>query len=91
MTTQTALRPIHEVAQETVYFLRGLKPEHMARWAGLAQAEPLMSVRPGDAYFGDDRVDYVIACLLGNISGWRGEDAKRIRAEWKQHLASFKK
>lgn len=85
------LRPIHEVAQETRYFLAGLPETHMARWAGMAQAVPLCSVRPGDLYYGDDRVDYVIACLLGNITGWRGEDAKRIRAEWKAHLASFKK
>lgn len=85
------LRPIHEVAAETCDHLVALKPDHMARWAGLAQAIPLATVRPGDTHYGDDRVDYVIACLLGNISGWRGEDAKRIRAEWKAHLASFKK
>lgn len=91
MTTTETLRPIREVAQETVYFLRGLPETHMARWAGLAQAEPLTTVYPGDSHYGDDRVDYIIACLLGNISGWRGPDAKRIRAEWKAHLASFKR
>jgi hypothetical protein len=32
-----------------------------------------------------------VACLLGNISGWRGEDAKRIRAELKAHLAQAKR
>ncbi len=84
------LRPIHEVAYETVLHLRSLPGTHMARWAGLAQAVPLKSVMPGDTHYGCDRVDMVIAGLLGNISGWRGEDAKRIRAEWKAHLKSFK-
>lgn len=89
--TQTDLRPIHVIARETVLHLRGLKPDHMARWAGLAQAEPLMHVAPGDTHFGDDRVDMIIAYLLGNISGWRGEDAKRIRAEWKAWSKALKR
>lgn len=85
------LRPIHVIAAEMVPMLLALPESHMARWAGLAQAAPLRTVAPGETHYGDDRVDMVIACLLGNISGWRGDDAKRIRAEWKAWLAAFKK
>lgn len=90
MTQTQTLRPIHEIAYETVIFLQSLPETHMARWAGMAQAGPLTTVLPGDTHFGDDRVDYIIACLLGNISGWRGDDARRIKAEWKAWSKALK-
>lgn len=86
-----ALRPLYVIAEEMVPLLRALPETHMARWAGLAQAVPCMSLNTiHDNYF-EDSGQYVVACLLGNITGWRGEDAKRIRTELKAHLAQAKK
>ncbi len=86
-----SLRPLNQIGREMVPLLRALPESHMARWAGLAQAEPLRSLETiHDNYF-EDSAQYVVACLLGNISGWRGDDAKRIRAELKAHLASAKR
>lgn len=85
------LRPLSEIGREMVPLLRALPETHMARWAGLAQAVPICSLETiQDRYF-EDSAEYVVACLLGNISGWRGEDAKRIRAELKAHLAQAKR
>lgn len=86
-----SLRPLSEIGREMVPLLRALPEGHMARWAGLAQAEPLCSLdNINDSYYSDS-AEYVVACLLGNITGWRGEDAKRIRTELKAHLAQKKR
>jgi hypothetical protein len=90
MTTQT-LRPLSAIGAEMVPLLRALPESHMARWAGLAQAVPLCSLDTIHDSYGDDSAEYVVACLLGNISGWRGDDAKRIRAELKAHLAQVQR
>lgn len=85
------LRPLSAIGAEMVPLLKALPEGHMARWAGLAQAEPLCFLETiHDDYFSDSG-QYVVACLLGNITGWRGEDAKRIRTELKAHLASAKR
>lgn len=85
------LRPLSAIGREMVPLLRALPESHMARWAGLAQAEPLRSLETIHDNYYDDSAEYVVACLLGNITGWRGEDAKRIRAELKAHLAQKKR
>ena len=85
------LRPLSAIGREMVPLLRALPDSHMAKWAGLAQAVPLCSLETiKDDYYSDSG-QYVVACLLGNISGWRGDDAKRIRNELKQHLALVQK
>lgn len=86
MTNTTTLRPLHAIGREMVPLLRALPESHMARWAGLAQAEPICSLSTIHDAYGADSGQYVVACLLGNITGWRGEDAKRIRTELKAHL-----
>lgn len=86
-----SLRPLHVIGREMVPLLEALPESHMARWAGLAQARPLCTMTSASDYYGDDSGAYVIACLLGNITGWRGPDAKRIRQELKDHLATTKR
>lgn len=85
------MRTLSAIAREMVPMLRALPDTHMAKWAGLAQAEPLLSLETIHDDYGMDSGQYVVACLLGNISGWRGDDAKRIRAELKAHLAQAKR
>ena len=86
-----ALRPLHEIGREMVPLLEALPETHMARWAGLAQAVPLCSMETAKEDYGYDSGVSVVASLLGNISGWRGPDAKRIRQELKDHLAAAKR
>lgn len=86
-----ALRPLSEIGREMVPLLEALPESHMARWAGLAQARPICTMSTVRDNYYEDRGDYVVACLLGNISGWRGPDAKRIRQELKDHLKAGKK
>lgn len=86
-----ALRPLHTIGREMVPLLAALPESHMARWAGMEQARCLLHMETAKDDFGYDSGTYVLACLLGNITGWRGEDAKRIRQELKDHLAAAKK
>lgn len=80
------LRPLSAIGREMVPLLRALPETHQARWAGLAQAVPICSLETCKDDYYSDSGSYVVACLLGNITGWRGEDAKRIRTELKAHL-----
>jgi hypothetical protein len=87
----TTLRPLHEIGRELCILLPALPETNMARWAGMAQAEPLCSLTTIHDNYYSDSAEYVVACLLGNITGWRGEHAKRIRQELKDHLAQVKR
>ncbi len=42
-----------------------------------------------DAY-GMDSGQYIVMYALSNLSAWRGDDARRIKAELKQHLKGVK-
>lgn len=75
----TTQRPLHEIAREirkvwkNVYF--GAKPYLQA----LSQLE-----KATDQYGCEDGKTQIIY-FLSNASTWRGEDAKRIKAELKKH------
>lgn len=85
------LRPLHRISDELVPLLSALPDTAMAKWAGLEQARCLRYLETCRDDYGMDSGSYVVACLLGNITGWRGPEAKRIRAELKAHLAAVKR
>lgn len=88
----TDLRPIYVIANEALPLIAALPDSHMAKWAGLAgQGQALLSLNAITDEYGCDSGEYVVACFLGNITGWRGEDAKRIRTELKAHLATVQR
>jgi len=72
-------RPINEIAQEIVndwgaktYF--GAKPYLSA----------MLSLRKADDMYGYDTAHSIICYFLGNAGTYRGETAKRVKAELKQ-------
>lgn len=77
-------RPIYQIAAEieadwkNVYF--GAKP-----WL-----ESLFSLKSIDDLYGADRADTCVMYFLSNASSWRGEVARRIKAELKQLLKEKK-
>lgn len=80
-----AFRPLYKIAEDIrdhweKPFLAG--PEHPARPYILAMCHLTMM---SDKYGHDDAEDIVIR-FLGNATGWRGEDAKRVKAELKSML-----
>lgn len=80
--TQAIHRPIHQIAREIA-----------ADWQGIGKgispyARPYLSAmlsldNIGDKY-GLDSADSVIRYFLSNAASYRGENAKRLKAELKQ-------
>lgn len=73
-------RPLSEIAKDI-----------RSHWANVNfAAEPyLWAMRSLDKitdYFHEDDGESVVIYFLGNATGWRGEDAKRIKAELKAML-----
>jgi hypothetical protein len=78
----TTTRPLYDVARE---IRRLWRPVNFAAKPWLAAMAQLDTVN--DAY-GAESGKAVIAYFLSNAAGWRGEDAKRIKAELKAALAA---
>lgn len=72
-------RPIYEIAQEINALIKGKPFEVYAK----AYTVPMLSLTKITDTYGFDTADTVIAYALSNLTGWRGEDAKRIKAELK--------
>ena len=80
------MRPVHEIADEInatwrkmgkgVYF--GARP-YLDAMKSLASAS--------DSY-GQDSGDSIIRYGLSNMTGFRGADARRLKAELKEHLGA---
>ena len=50
-----------------------------------AEQQLFMMLHP-EYIMGGDRVEHVVASFLANAQGWRGDDAKRIKAQLKKLL-----
>jgi hypothetical protein len=73
-------RPLHKIADEIT-----------SRWREPAdEARPyiygLRHLGTMDDKFGSDDAEDIVLRFLGNARGWRGEDAKRIKAELRAML-----
>lgn len=80
------MRPINVIAEEMLPMLRALPESNMAHWAGVPYSEPLLSIQSINDTYGCDSAKSVILYALGNLQSWRGPDARRIKAELKEHL-----
>lgn len=77
MTTPTRTRTLHEIATEIVVLWK--KPY----FGAVPYLQAMLRLRTVDDSFGQDRADDVVLYFLSNARTWRGEDAKRIKAELK--------
>jgi hypothetical protein len=82
MVDNTTHRPIHEIADE---IRKDWKPVHRFAEPYLKAMHELSSIF--DRYGADD-AESVILCFLSNASTWRGEVAKKIKAELKLIIRS---
>lgn len=80
------MRPLNVIAAEMLPMLRALPKTNMAHWAGVPYSEPLLYLSTTSDAYGLDDGDSIVRYALGNLSSWRGEDARRIKAELKAHL-----
>lgn len=81
------VRPLYEIAGELLPMLRALPKTNMAKWAGIPYSEPMLHMTSTADEFGADSGRSIVAYALGNLQSWRGDDARRIKAELKAHLA----
>ena len=78
------LRPLSEIAYEIADECSG------KAWYAPAEAyvTPLQSLTTiTDSYFADS-AESIVAYALSNLTSWRGEKAKAVKAELKMHLKS---
>lgn len=80
-------RPLYEFAQDIVsdYADRGKSVPECAR----AYVDPMSYLNQITDKFGYDDGDTVVIYALSNLTGWRGETAKRVKRELKQILHDF--
>lgn len=79
----TTTRPLYEIAREALHdpALKG-----NARAWSMPYLQALMSCSSAiDRYFEDDARS-LVAYALSNLTGWRGDTARRVKAELKAHL-----
>ena len=83
MTTRT----LSEIAREALACdtLKG----NTRIYAG-AYLEPMTTLDTVHDTYGMDSGRSMVAYALSNLSAWRGDDARRIKAELKEHLKGVK-
>ena len=78
------LRPLHEIAFDALH-CSSLKGN--ARTYAQAYLIPMQQLSTVSDSYGYDDGDAIVMYALSNLTSWRGEDARRIKAELKSHLA----
>lgn len=81
-------RPLSDIARE---IWADFKAKPMA-YAAEPYIDALYYVDQKDlhGYFGEDKIEYVVIYLLENLGTWRGDVARRVKAELRAALAHHK-
>ena len=83
MYTET-LRPLHYIAREA---LDSASLKGNTRTYSEAYLRPMLSLTSVQENYGYDSGESIVLYALSNLQHWRGDDAKRIKAELKAHLS----
>ena len=83
------MRPLHLIAQEilrhrSARIAKG-NPPNWTTWA-LPYLHAMVTMRDAKQAYGADSGTSVVAYGLSNLEGFRGPDAKRLKAELREHL-----
>lgn len=76
--TQTTVRPIHEIADE-IRKDWGSK----VNYAAVPYLDAMRYLGSVDESYGYDDARMIIRYFLGNATSWRGDTARRVKAELK--------
>jgi hypothetical protein len=74
-------RPLHEIARE-IRDDWGRK----VNYAAVPYLRAMLEMESIEEYYGADGGDGIVARFLGNASSWRGDTARRVKAELKAML-----
>ena len=77
MSTTTTTRPLYEIAREI------LKTWKNVYFGAVPYLDAMSSLDKVTDNYMMDSAKSIVNYFLANASGWRGEDAKRIKAELK--------
>jgi hypothetical protein len=83
MSTQTQLRPLYEIAQDA---LASDSLKGNTRIYAEAYLKPMLSLSSVQENYMYDSGESIVIYALANLQHWRGDTAKRIKAELKAHL-----
>lgn len=83
MKTTNHLRPLWEIAEE---IQREWINEHRF-FAARPYLQAMLALESVEDHYGLDDGESIVLYFLSNASGWRGEAAKRIKAELNAHLS----
>jgi hypothetical protein len=73
-------RPLHEIAREI------RSDWHSPFYGAVPYLVAMYELQSMDDYYGMDSADMIVRYFLSNATTWRGETARRIKAELKQML-----
>ena len=92
MTNTPALRPLCDIAvdikkawREEGVFTRSPRPGFV--YYSTPYIDALLTMQSAETDYGADSGISVVLYALSNLSGWRGPNAKRLKAELKAHTA----
>lgn len=87
------LRPINKIAAEIMTLWRptiltGIVPGYIR--FSLPYVKAMLDIGDINGSYGLDPADDIVLRFLTNASGWRGDAARRIKAELNTHLENVK-
>lgn len=78
-------RQLHVIAGEIIKTMRSERPDWQQRYySAVPYIKALTQLETVDQDYGFESADMIIRYLLGNLQTWRGETARRIKAELKE-------
>jgi len=84
------LRPLNKIAAEILTEWRPLMSNPKTRKAHHVFAKPyveaMLDLREISDYYGIEQGEGIVLYFLNNVSTWRGDVARRIKAELNEHL-----
>ena len=80
MTTNTNTRPLSTIARE----IQQTWPK--VNYAAVPYLDAMLTLDDVEDNYGYDSGDMIVRYFLSNATGWRGDDARRIKAELKAML-----
>jgi hypothetical protein len=82
--SETAFRPLHVIADEITADWKNVYFGAVPYLAALRRLDTI------SGHFYEDSAEDVVIYFLSNATTWRGETARRIKAELREMLASVK-
>lgn len=84
MTTETETRPLHAIAREIRADWRRKDGTSAVYFGAVPYLDAMRSLDSIDDMYGYDDARSVVLYFLANANAWRGETARRVKAELKR-------